>query len=178
MVKYKRETFLSVTEHRTLGISGILCGCAAIDGQRVEKNMDEIMGGMSFSIPIIVFACLSVFLLLRGLIKGILHWKNAMERRNKYIKEGALSHGRVTDAGGGYYEKAHYRSGYARDGKSKFFRVWESEWWADVEYYDVTKGTHARRKVMGLNKNGKLHHLIGRDVDIYHLDESVYVDLK
>lgn len=178
MIKYKREQLLSATGDRTVVIWGVLCGCLAIDLLRVELAKVEEMSINNFTIPAIIFAALSVFLLLRGIIKASTYRKKAIQSKNNYMQNGVLSQGKVTDAGGGFYQKAHYSVGHVKRERPRYFRTWESVWWADIEYYDEIKGIYARRRVLGLNKNGKLHGLIGKEVDIYHLDQSVYVNFK
>lgn len=176
MIKHKREVFLSASEHRALVISGVFFGCAALDSLRMCFAIQEAEG-RGFFIPAILFAVVSVFLLSRGLFKALARRKNAIKSRHDFMQNGILSHGKVTAAGGGYYQQGHYREMHVRKGKSKHFRVWESCWWADIEYYDKGKGTYQRRRVLDLNKNGTAR-LIGKDVAIYRLDKAVYVDFK
>lgn len=176
MIKHKREVFLSDSSHRGLVISGIFWGCAAIDLLRVCFRIQETEG-KGFFIPALLFTILSIFLLSRGLFKALERRKNAMESRNNFMQNGILSHGKVTAAGGGYYQKGHYREAHVYRGKSKHFHIWESRWWADIEYYDEMKGIYKKCRVIDLNKNSRAC-LIGRDVDLYHLDKAVYVDFK
>lgn len=176
MIKHKREVFLSDSEHRALMISGVFFGCVAIDSLKMYFGIQETEA-KGFFFMAIIFAVLSMFLLLRGFFKALARRKKAMESRHNFIKNGILSHGKVTATGGGYYQKGHYRRHHVSRGESKHFRIWESCWWADIEYYDEVKGTYKRRRVMDLNKNGTVR-LVGKDVAIYQLDESVYVDFK
>lgn len=172
MIKHKREVFLSDSSHRGLVISGVFWSCATIDTLRICLKMQGAEGKGLF-ISAVLFAVLSIFLLFKGLFKALERRKNAMESRQNFMKNGVVSHGKVTATGGGYFQKGHYREKYIRQGKSKHFRIWESCWWADIEYYDETEGIYKKRRVINLNKNGGAR-LIGRDVDLYHLDESVY----
>lgn len=176
MIKHKREMFLSDSSHRGLVISGVFWSCATIDTLRICLKMQSAEG-KGFFIPALFFATLSIFLLLKGLFKASERRKSAMESRQNFMKNGVVSHGKVTATGGGYFQKGHYRENYIRKGKSKHFRIWESRWWADIEYYDETEGIYKKRRVIDLNKNGGAR-LIGRDVDVYHWDEGVYIDFK
>lgn len=179
MIKHKREEFLSDSGHRALMISGLFWGCAAIDSVRMYGKMSEEIYdgmGMGFLIPAILFAVLSVFFLLRGILKAGERKKKAMESKQDFIQNGILSHGKIMSAGGGYYQKGHYRQQHIRQQKSRYFYVWESRWWAEIEYYDEAKGTYARYRTSDLNRNPKLY--VGKDVDIYRLAESVYVDFN
>lgn len=176
MIKHKREIFLSDSSHRGLVISGVFWSCATIDTLRICIKMQGAEGKGLF-IPAVLFAALSIFLLLKGLFKALERRKNAMESRQNFMKNGVVSHGKVTAAGGGYYQKGHHRQQNITRGEPKHFRIWESCWWADIEYYDETEGIYKKRRVINLNKNGGAR-LIGRDVDLYRLDEAVYVDFK
>lgn len=174
MIKHKREVFLSESSHRGLVISGVFWGCTAIDLLIVYFKKTEARGLL---IIVLIFAALSSFLLYRGLLKAINRRKKAMKSRYNFMKNGILSHGKVAAVGGGYYQKGHYRDAGSHRGKSKHFRIWESRWWADIEYYDVKKGVYRKHRITDLNKKSTKR-LIGSDVDIYHLDEAVYIAFK
>lgn len=179
MIKHKREVFLSDPSHRSLVISGLFFGCAAADSLVIYGKMKEAMPNSSgILIPAALFAVLSVFFLLRGMLKAGKRKKRAMESRHNYLQNGIVSHGKITAAGGGYYQKRHYRQQYPRQHESRYFHIWESRWWADIEYYNETKGIYARHRVIDLNQNPKLHPLAGKEVALYRLEDSVYVDFQ
>lgn len=175
MIKRKREVFLSDSSHRALIVSGLLWACATIDLIRVYRKVpEEVHGGIGVLIPAVLFAVLSVFLLLKGILEAGERKKSAMESRRNFIQNGIVSHGKITSAGGGYYPKKNARTQNIRHQKSRYFYVWESKWWAEIEYYDETKGIYARYRAPDLNRNAKRY--VGRDVDIYRFESSVYVD--
>lgn len=179
-IKHKREEFLSDAHHRALTISGVFFGLLSVD--LLRANMSNVLldmpNSMNFVIPSVLFAALSVFFLLRGLLKAAIRKKGAMELRRDFMRNGTLCHGKVTAAGGGFYEKGYYNTHHIKRKESRYFFMWESRWWAEIEYYDEIKGTYARHRVINLNRNGKLHHLIGRDINVFQKDQSVYVDFN
>lgn len=177
MIKHKREQFLSDSGHRALIISGLFWACAAIDMVRVYRKMtEETHNGIGILIPASIFTLLSVFFLLKGIRKATERKKSAMESKQNFIQNGILCHGKITSVGGGYYQKGHYRDQHVMRQKSRHFHVWESRWWAEIEYYDETKGLNARYKVTDLNRNAKLY--VGKDANVYHLEESIYIEFK
>lgn len=176
MIKYKEEVFLSDSGHRGLVISGVFWGCTTIDLLRTCFEMQE-RERIGFFIPGVLFMGISVFLLFKGFSKALKQKNNAIKSRNNFIQNGVLSHGKVTAAGGGYYQKKHYREHHVSRGKSKQFYIWESCWWADIEYYSEIEGIYKRYRAVDLNKNGSTR-LVGKEVDIYNLNQAIYINFK
>lgn len=162
---YKRETFWGDKKNNKTIIAGIVVLVLSLMLARDAKQVAVMMGGIG------------IFVLLVGVADAVGRKRKNSKHRREMMTKGYLSKGEIVDAGGKLYKRTEYSGHRDENNRRESYRFWESNWWIEVQYYDEGAGIYKRFRAQNMNKNGKLHRMIGKEVEVYKYDDFVYINV-
>lgn len=125
----------------------------------------------------LMFCGIGGFVLCLGIIDAVKRRRKYLNRRQEIMHLGYLSKGKIINAKTKISSVTEYTGHRDKNNQRESYHHWDVNHCLEVEYYDEQAGIYKRFMAQGMNKNAKIHRMIGKEVEVYNYDGFIYINI-
>lgn len=173
---YKRELFFGERKNNLCMIAGGLIIMIALSMPFASGSPFESLTSVVMA-PVLMFFAIGMFVFWLGIKDAANRRRRYLLKREEMMSRGYLSKGKIVDANTKISMHTEYTNLRDKNNRRESFTHWNINHCIEVEYYDEQLGIYKRFTAQGLNKNAKLHGMVGKEVEVYKYDDFIYINI-